>query len=400
MNPLFFQRLSKPTVAAVFTAAILGAQQSTPTHSPDATAAPPVVAKRQPPSGGTSTIRKQLAIPSATDLQQTMAILQTAGPGSVPDLQNLPNTPSPLGAAPVLSGGSQSALPKDFHPRHDVALPALGKVAVALNDAWVNSSDAPSMGKDGRVIYTYGSGLPLIVCEPLRITTIELQPGEKFTSEPEIADSVRWMSSPSVAGSGDAAQTLILLKPKYAGLDTNLVLTTDRRIYYLRLVSKPDEYLARVAFTYPDDQRSAEWRKYQADQKRYEEEHRQKEAVARTTQNETNITMGYRFKGPRTYFQPVSAYDDGTFTYIQLPDQVKNYGAPVLMIKGPNGLEPVAYDARGTTYVVHRLFYKAALVSGTGKHAKVVYIISPRGEIDHTSAKTKQGGAGTSQPGA
>ena len=34
---------------------------------------------------------------------------------------------------------------------------------------------------------------------------------------------------------------------KVVGLDTNLLITTDRRAYYLRLLSKPDDYVARVA---------------------------------------------------------------------------------------------------------------------------------------------------------
>jgi len=38
-----------------------------------------------------------------------------------------------------------------------------------------------------------------------------------------------------------------------AGLDTNLLITTDRRAYYLRLISKPEDYVARVAFAYPED---------------------------------------------------------------------------------------------------------------------------------------------------
>jgi hypothetical protein len=39
---------------------------------------------------------------------------------------------------------------------------------------------------------------------------------------------------------------IIVLKPQMAGLDTNLLITTDRRAYYLRLISKPQEYVARA----------------------------------------------------------------------------------------------------------------------------------------------------------
>jgi type IV secretion system protein VirB9 len=50
---------------------------------------------------------------------------------------------------------------------------------------------------------------------------------------------------------------VIVLKPQTPGLDTNLRVTTDRRAYYLRLISKAEDYVARVAFAYPDDDSNA-----------------------------------------------------------------------------------------------------------------------------------------------
>ena len=83
---------------------------------------------------------------------------------------------------------------------------------------------------------------------------IELQSGEKLVGEPQIGDSVRWNLSPAMYGSGTSSTSVIVLKPQGPGLDTNLLITTDRRAYYLRLLSKPDDYVARVAFAYPDDE--------------------------------------------------------------------------------------------------------------------------------------------------
>ena len=58
---------------------------------------------------------------------------------------------------------------------------------------------------------------------------------------------------------------MIILKPQMPGLDTNLLITTDRRAYYLRLISKPEDYVARVAFAYPEDDTpevaTASWRR-------------------------------------------------------------------------------------------------------------------------------------------
>jgi type IV secretion system protein VirB9 len=60
---------------------------------------------------------------------------------------------------------------------------------------------------------------------------IELQPGEKLESEPQIGDSVRWNIS-ALYGNFDQTKPIIVLKPHMAGLDTNLLITTDRRAYY------------------------------------------------------------------------------------------------------------------------------------------------------------------------
>ena len=71
-----------------------------------------------------------------------------------------------------------------------------------------------------------------MVCAPLRVCIVELQAGEKIVGEPQIGDSVRWNISPGMYGDGDQATQMIVLKPQEAGLDTNLLVATDRRAYY------------------------------------------------------------------------------------------------------------------------------------------------------------------------
>ena len=39
-------------------------------------------------------------------------------------------------------------------------------------------------------------------------------------------------------GAADEATSVIVLKPQVPGLDTNLLVTTDRRAYYLRLTTR------------------------------------------------------------------------------------------------------------------------------------------------------------------
>ena len=112
--------------------------------------------------------------------------------------------------------------------------------------------------------------LPTVVCAPLRVCLIELQPGEKLVGEPQIGDSVRWNVAPATFGKGDESTAMLVLKPQMPGLDTNLLITTDRRAYYVRLVSKANDYVSRVAFVYNDDDGGKKWKDHFAEQKREE----------------------------------------------------------------------------------------------------------------------------------
>src|SRR5439155_26691790 len=141
-----------------------------------------------------------------------------------------------------------------------------------------------------------------------------------------IGDSVRWSISPASAGRPDLTTSMIVIKPKQAGLDTNLLVTTDRRAYYVRLISKPEEYLARVAFSYPDDE-AAQWKTQLAEQER-----RRKEAIDNTriepVEALENLYFDYRITGGDENMRPVRVVDDGKKTFIQMPSGAAVREAP------------------------------------------------------------------------
>ena len=164
---------------------------------------------------------------------------------SVPS--SIPITEQPKSGATGIS--------KDFSLKSDVALSPPALDAVRVSEKWRDESISPVAGTDGRVIYNFGAGLPTVVCAPLRVCMIELQAGEKLEGEPQIGDAVRWNIAPALYGNGDQATPIIVLKPQMAGLDTNLLITTDRRAYYLRLISKPQDYLDDPACAKTADRR-------------------------------------------------------------------------------------------------------------------------------------------------
>jgi type IV secretion system protein VirB9 len=250
----------------------------------------------------------------------------------------------------------------------------------------MTEKQAPAPGKDGRVLYTFGAGLPTIVCAPMRVCVLELEAGEKVIGEPHIGDSVRWSIAPAGSGTPDMLTSMIVIKPKQSGLDTNLLVTTDRRAYYIRLVSKPEEYLARVAFSYPEDDAS-KWKAHfvQQEQRRKQElENSRIESI----ESMENLYFDYRITGRDENIRPVRVVDDGKKTFIQMPSGTAAREVPVLVVLGPEGkAEMVNYRVKSDLYIVDRLFERGALLLGAGKKQHRADII--RGTYHRRNAKAE-----------
>jgi P-type conjugative transfer protein TrbG len=329
---------------------------------------PPIIVKRDPP-----TRKEPIPTPDQYPLTEAVRALQS-GDAPQPLPLTTPAVPSLSNAAGP--GKPSSEVPRDFQPKRDIALNATGVDALLISRDWEDAHNAPAVGNDGRVVYTYGSGLPIIVCAPLHVCMLELEAGEKLVGEPHIGDSIRWEISPTISGSGPDATPILIIKPRISGLDTTMVVPTDRRAYYVRLQSKPAEYVARVAFAYPEDRRQ-EWQLYLAKQHEQElQEKAQAERVA-TLPNAAieNLYWNYEVKGGTSSTRPVHVMDDGAKTYIQMPEGATHRELPVLVVKGPNGSEMVNYRVKDNVYIVDRLFDRAALLLGAGKHQTKVELV-------------------------
>ena len=268
-----------------------------------------------------------------------------------------------------------SAVPKEFKPKGDVPLTPTVIEAVQASEAWREAKNTPSPGLDGRVMYSFGAGLPTVVCAPLRVCIIELQAGEKIVGEPHIGDSVRWNISPALYGAGEQSTAIIILKPQVPGLDTNLLITTDRRAYYMRLVSKPEDYIARVAFAYPDDDSSRKWQQQAAAQQALAKQDKHAAELPAAIITVEKINFDYSIRGGDQHLRPARIFDDGAKTYIQMPSDIQHREAPVLLVVGNDGKgEMTNYRVKDQTYIVDRIFDRANLVLGSGKKAQKVEI--------------------------
>jgi P-type conjugative transfer protein TrbG len=205
-------------------------------------------------------------------------------------------------------------------------------------------------------VYPYSEGtLYRLYAAPERVTDIALQPGETITSV-AAGDTVRWTVGDTTSGSGATRRTHILVKPFSAGLRTNLVIATDRRVYRLQLESTGATAMAALAWTYPQDELIALRRAEAAT-----------EAAAPIASGLAieNLNFNYRVSGDEPAWRPVRAFDDGRQTFIEFPASIAVGEAPPLFVIGESGeAQLVNYRVAGRYYVVDRLFAAAELRLG------------------------------------
>ncbi|MDR1579999.1 MAG: TrbG/VirB9 family P-type conjugative transfer protein, partial [Synergistaceae bacterium] len=120
----------------------------------------------------------------------------------------------------------------------DLTLRQIDERALELVKEYKEAKSAvpPVTGVTGSVVIVYGSYTPKVVCRPMYVTDVILQPGERVTGV-HPGDAARWTFTPGKSGAGKSEQVHVLIKPLMADISTNLVINTDRRTYNLDLMS-------------------------------------------------------------------------------------------------------------------------------------------------------------------
>ncbi len=208
-------------------------------------------------------------------------------------------------------------------------------------------------------VFPYSPGaLYQIYASPGQITDIALEPGEQLVGSGPLAagDTVRWIVGDTESGNGDTRRVHIMVKPTRTGIETNLVVNTDRRTYLIELRSREKPYMPSVTWFYPED-RSSRSKALpptpvipERDQRRY----------------------SYIIEGDSPPWRPVNAYDDGRKVYVEFSPGIAQGEMPPLFVIGEDGKpELVNYRAYKNILIVDRLFAAAELRLGGEKQQKV-----------------------------
>lgn len=234
-----------------------------------------------------------------------------------------------------------------------------GRAAIAVAN---QAARAPSRA-DGFVggvqVFAWSPGRVFeIWTAPLRVTTLTLGEGETLAAK-AAGDTVRWQIGETSSGAGATQRTHVLLKPLERGLETNLVLTTNRRIYLLNLKSGSAEaFNAAVAWAYADDDASV-------GRKRAGPEDRSVVDPIVTPQGPLDARYRIEPQGRRARWTPSSVFNDGLRTFIAFEADLQVDEAPVLFVLTPDGeSQMVNYRQQGGLFVVDRVFDRAELRLG------------------------------------
>lgn len=193
-----------------------------------------------------------------------------------------------------------------------------------------------------------------IITRPNAVTDIQLGSNETLDAF-VLGDTVQWIY--------DEATGHVLIKPTRENLFTSATIITNKRTYQLQLRSMPVDgnWYQRVSWEYPKlvIARKNLVKKAQAEEKRISD------LSAGPISSPENLNFKYSVKG-KAAFKPVAVFDDGRFTWIQLPKSLQE--VPAAFISDKSGKHVlVNYVIKGDFIVVQRLAKKIVLKTGSSE---------------------------------
>lgn len=315
--------------------------------------------------------RRHLAVLALSALLAACATTGSAPPPEIPLDQPVEAQPliEPIKPVTVVAVPEPLPLPAQLKP-----LPELSPLPVERADprdrvAKANDEARVPPTREGYVnaiqVWPYAEGaLYQVYASPGRVTDVMLQEGEELVSV-SAGDTVRWIVGDTTSASGAAQRVHVLVKPVRSTLKTNLVITTNRRIYLLELTATPQTWMASVSWNYPQDQFAM-----------LKRQSARADAAAPVAQGIALERLRFRYdiSGDKPSWRPLRAFDDGERVYIEFPQGIAQGELPPLFVVGSSGTgELINYRYRAPYYVVDRLFGAAELRLG-GDKAQVVRI--------------------------
>lgn len=268
--------------------------------------------------------------------------------------------------------------------------------------------------KAGLVTFTYGSGIPTVVCALLELTDLAFEKGESILSV-QLGDSVRWNIESAISGSANDSVEHLIVKPLEAGLKTSMLITTDRRTYHIRLKSTEADFMPAVVFSYPNSLKLPSKKHYGDDSylqytSNYDsnEDHNDNSETNSSLKNYSsvqnvsyegnsrpalNVAATYNDSTQRRNYNysvdgdskiiPQNVYDDGKRTFIVMNNPINSSYLPVLqeissesfLFFGEDKTNTINFTYFDNTFVVDGIYSHLRLISKNGEEKQSADVV-------------------------
>jgi type IV secretion system protein VirB9 len=201
----------------------------------------------------------------------------------------------------------------------------------------------------------------LLLAKPKAVTHIQFAPDEAIQSV-AAGDTVNWEFTPT------RNRKNLFVKPRYENQETSLTVLTDKRSYQfvLRSTGEGRKWYQRVSWQYASET-------LLASDSTSETEPTPAAAAARPLSPPTapageitiapaQLRFGYEIRGEAP-FRPRMVFDDGRFTYFQMPSALQELPALFAVVEGSN-YALVNFELKGDYLVAQRLLPAAVLKLG------------------------------------
>ena len=301
----------------------------------------------------------------ADEKATTSAVAPASGAAGAPEGAGAP-AQTPSAAAPVIVEKKIYVDRPIYYP--DSAAQVQPSPGETVTQAMSQGVMRPKDYNGALMLYDYDSSLVYqVFTMPLRVTDIYLEPGEKLIEQPFCGDTTRWNIGGGVSKTAGVDTQHLYLKPSEEGLETTLIVNTDRRIYHLIIKSFKDTFMMAVMWHYPGlgmplDFLSGSTPTSSAAERDAKQGsdpgERDPSAIAiDPLLLSIDYTVSYP-KGNPPQWLPTLVLDDGAKTYIVLPDTVIHHELPAAF--GENG-EIVNFRVKDNVIVIDRLLRKVQL---------------------------------------
>lgn len=242
---------------------------------------------------------------------------------------------------------------------------AAGRPAIMAANRQARARSLAGGFKGGLQIFSYSPGAVYeIWTSPLRVTTLTLSRGENLTAI-SAGDTVRWQIAQTSSGEDGDLRAHVLIKPLEAGLETNLVLTTNRRVYLAQLRSGSAEAF-NTAVAWEADALDARQPPLSPPPPPPPETPRPAPPPP--------LDARYQIRpiGRAPAWTPSAVMTDGARTFIVFPPALAAGPAPLLQaLSATGGTELVNYRQQDGLYVVDQVLVSAELRQGSGRGQRV-----------------------------